>query len=43
MTIFNFKDEQSKRGIETQKFDVRVFFAALVRAEQERMKAEKQK
>ena len=36
--IINFKDEQEKRGLEHQKFDVRVFFAALVKAEQERFK-----
>jgi hypothetical protein len=36
--IYNFKDEQRARGIEPQKFDVRVFFAAMVKAEQERFK-----
>ena len=41
--VFNFKDEQAKRGIETQKFDVRVMFAALVKQEQERFKAEREK
>lgn len=41
--IYNFKDEQNKRGIPNQRFDVRVMFAAMVKAEQERTKAEKQK
>lgn len=41
--IYNFKDEQRARGIETQKFDVRVLFAAMVKAEQERMKQQGEK
>ena len=40
--IYNFRDEQRARGIETQKFDVRVFFAALVRQEQQRFLAIKE-
>lgn len=43
MTVFNFKDEQNKRGIPNQRFDVRVMFAAMVKAEQERMKQQGEK
>lgn len=41
--IYNFKDEQSKRGIPNQRFDARIFFAAMVKAEQERFRQQGEK
>ncbi len=36
--IINFHDEQRARGIEPKPFDVRQFFAEMVKAEQEKFK-----